>query len=87
MDKRINILFDHLNNQDLLSEGTIAMLVEISRAVQGKEWDRAQAVFGDLQREKSEEGGVWIVSPAAFSFSSSSLLFFMCYLLTNSLFV
>ena len=63
MDKRINILFDHLNNEDLLSDETVQQMVEISRCVQGKEWDRASGLFGEMQGAKMErEGGVWMVS-------------------------
>ena len=63
MEKRINILFDHLNNEDLLSEDTVSQMVEISHAVQNREWDRAQALFNQMQAEKLEsEGTLWMVS-------------------------
>lgn len=63
MDKRINILFDHLNNDDLLSPGTVQQMVEISEMVRNKNWNGAQALFTEMQRAKGEsEGGVWMVS-------------------------
>jgi protein transport protein SEC31 len=63
MEKRINILFDHLNNEDLLREDTVQQMVEISKAVQGREWDRADALFQQMQGQKGEsEGGLWMVS-------------------------
>ncbi|KAK6439048.1 protein transport protein S31 [Oleoguttula sp. CCFEE 5521] len=57
MEKRINILFDHLNNGDLLSEGSVAKVVEISRAIASREWERAQGLLGEVP---VEEGGVWV---------------------------
>lgn len=66
MEKRLNILFDHLNNEDLLGESTVQEVIEISRAVQSKEWDRALALFNELQTAKlATEGGNWMVSSSA----------------------
>lgn len=63
MDKRINILFDHLNNEELLKPDTVQQMVEISQAVAGKEWDRAQALFTEMQSAKLDtEGTLWMVS-------------------------
>ena len=63
MEKRLNILFDHLNNEDLLGEGTIAEMVEISRSVAAKDWDKAQGLFNEMQTAKLEtEGTHWMVS-------------------------
>ena len=65
MDKRINILFDHLNNEELLKPDTVDQMVEISRAVAGKEWDRAQSLFTEMQSAKLDtEGTLWMVSPS-----------------------
>jgi protein transport protein SEC31 len=67
MDKRINILFDHLNNEELLKPDTVDQMVEISRAVAGKEWDRAQALFTEMQSAKLDtEGTLWMVSGTPF---------------------
>lgn len=64
MDKRINILFDHLNNDDLLQPDTIQQMVQISQHIQAKEWDQAQALFTEMQSAKLEaEGTHWMVSP------------------------
>ena len=63
MEKRINILFDHLNNEDLLSESTVQEMVEISKCVQSREWDRALGLFNEMQTGKLEtEGTNWMVS-------------------------
>lgn len=63
MDKRINILFDHLNNEDLLKPDTVQQMVEISQAVANKDWDRAHALFTEMQSAKLDtEGTLWMVS-------------------------
>ncbi|KAK5105673.1 hypothetical protein LTR62_002498 [Meristemomyces frigidus] len=62
MDKRINILFDHLNNEELLSEGTVRQMVGICEMVRAGDWEGAGREFGVMQTEKGErEGGVWMV--------------------------
>lgn len=68
MEKRINILFDHLNNEDLLSEETIGQMVEISRKIEGREWDVAMGLFTEMQTAKLESEGMhWMVSLPVFS--------------------
>ncbi len=63
MEKRLNILFDHLNNEDLLSEGTVQEMVGISQAISSKDWERASSLFGEMQSAKlATEGGNWMVS-------------------------
>lgn len=63
MDKRINILFDHLNNDDLLKPDTVQTMIQISECVRDKQWEQAQQMFTEMQMTKGEnEGGVWMVS-------------------------
>lgn len=63
MDKRINILFDHLNNEDLLQPDTVQQMVQISQFVAEKQWDQAQATFTEMQSAKLDtEGTHWMVS-------------------------
>jgi protein transport protein SEC31 len=63
MEKRIHILFDHLNNEDLLQPDTVQQMVEISQHVQRKEWDQAQSLFVTMQNAKLDtEGTHWMVS-------------------------
>lgn len=63
MEKRINILFDHLNNEELLKPDTVGEMGEISGAVASKDWDRAQALFTAMQSAKLDtEGTLWMVS-------------------------
>lgn len=73
MEKRINILYDHLNNEDLLKEDTVQQMVGIAQCVQGKDFDRALSLFGEMQAAKQEgEGGVWMVSTHACEPSENS---------------
>lgn len=63
MEKRINILFDHLNNDDLLRPDTVEQMGEIARSIRAKEWDRAQGLFNEMSAGKLEtEGTHWMVS-------------------------
>jgi protein transport protein SEC31 len=59
--KRLNILFDHLNNEDLLKPDTIERLSALAQALQAKDYDSAARMQVDIQREKLEECGNWMV--------------------------
>ncbi|KAK3669577.1 protein transport protein S31 [Recurvomyces mirabilis] len=62
MDKRINILFDHLNNEDLLTQGTVEKMVGICEKAGSGEWEEAGGLLASLQQGLGEgEGGVWVV--------------------------
>ena len=60
--KRLNILFDHLNNEELVKPDTIQRLSELAEALQGKNFDAASKMQVDIQREKTEECGNWMAS-------------------------
>ncbi|KAK5136841.1 hypothetical protein LTR08_001763 [Meristemomyces frigidus] len=62
IEKRINILFDHLNNDDLLQPDTVQQMVAISECVRDKQWERAQVLFLEMQGggKVESEGGVWM---------------------------
>ncbi|KAI5195665.1 hypothetical protein E4T39_08108 [Aureobasidium subglaciale] len=61
-EKRLNILFDHLNNETLVKPDTIAMLVEIAQALQARDFDRATAILTEMMKVKLEtEGAHWMV--------------------------
>ena len=63
MEKRLNLLFDHLNNEDLLKPDTVQQMVDISYSVQGREMDRAAELVTEMIKTKLEtEGGNWMVS-------------------------
>jgi protein transport protein SEC31 len=60
-EKRLNILFDHLNNEDLLKEDTIEEMNELARFLQARNYDQATALFTDLMTNKTDEGSNWMV--------------------------
>lgn len=62
--KRLNILFDHLNNEELVKPDTIERLNELSEALLSKNYEVAAKLQVDIQREKTEECGNWMVSHA-----------------------
>jgi len=59
--KRLDILFDHLNNDDLLKPDTLHQLVELSRAVESRDYTHASEIQMDVQVNKVEECGQWMV--------------------------
>ncbi|KAF2636434.1 WD40 repeat-like protein [Massarina eburnea CBS 473.64] len=60
-EKRLNILFDHLNNEDLLKPDTIQEMNELAAHLQGRQYDQAIAVFSDMMKNKTDEGSNWMV--------------------------
>jgi protein transport protein SEC31 len=60
--KRLNILFDHLNNEELVKPDTIQRLNELADALQSKNYDAASRLQVDIQRERTDECGNWMVS-------------------------
>lgn len=61
-DRRLNILFDHLNNEDLLKPNTVADMVELSRAIQARDYETARAIHVDILTNRTDECGNWMVS-------------------------
>lgn len=64
-EKRLNILFDHLNNEDLLKPDTIEELNKLASNIQTRQYDEAVAIFSDLMTNKTDEGSNWMVSNTA----------------------
>lgn len=60
--KRLNLLFDHLNNEELVKPATIEQLVQLAEAIDGKNYDLASQIQVDVQKNKTEECGNWMVS-------------------------
>ncbi|KAH7392769.1 hypothetical protein BKA66DRAFT_439478 [Pyrenochaeta sp. MPI-SDFR-AT-0127] len=60
-EKRLNILFDHLNNEDLLKPDTILQMNELASNIQARQYDEAVAIFSDLMTNKTDEGSNWMV--------------------------
>lgn len=59
--KRLNLLFDHLNNEELIKPETIAELTELAEALAAREYDAAMRAQVKIHREKPEECGNWMV--------------------------
>ncbi len=61
-EKRLNILFDHLNNKDLLKDDTVESMQILAKAIQDKNYEQAQAIHIELMKNKTDECGNWMVS-------------------------
>ncbi|CAK7203229.1 protein transport protein S31 [Sporothrix eucalyptigena] len=59
--KRLNLLFDHLNNAELVKDDTIQQLHELAVALESKAYDSAQKLQVEIHRDKPEECGNWMV--------------------------
>ncbi|RDL40368.1 uncharacterized protein BP5553_00347 [Venustampulla echinocandica] len=59
--KRLNILFDHLNNEELVKPDTVERLDELAQSLAAKNYDVASRLQVDIQREKTDECGNWMV--------------------------
>lgn len=60
-EKRLDLLYDHLNNEELLSEETVAQVRKLAEAVERRDWSLAAEVQVEVQVGKSEECGNWMV--------------------------
>lgn len=60
-EKRLNILFDHLNNEDLLKPDTIEEMKELAFQLHAQNYDEAIALFTDVMTNKTDEGSNWMV--------------------------
>ncbi|RVX75872.1 hypothetical protein B0A52_00229 [Exophiala mesophila] len=60
-EKRLDILFDHLNNEDLLKPDTVGQILELSMALQNRDFQRASEIQMDVHTNKVEECGNWMV--------------------------
>lgn len=60
-EKRLNILFDHLNNETLLRLDTVESMVELAQALSVRDYDNAQAIQLELHTNKVDECGQWMV--------------------------
>jgi len=59
-EKRLNILFEHLNNQELLKPDTVNQMVELSQALQARDYEQAQGIHLDILTNKTDECGQWM---------------------------
>lgn len=62
-EKRLNILFDQLNEGDVLNPETLRDLGDISNKMRGRDWESAAQVLTTLMQGGTEPNGtVWLVS-------------------------
>ena len=59
-EKRLNILFEHLNNQELLKPDTITQMTDLSQALQARNYEQAQTIHLDILTNKTDECGQWM---------------------------
>ncbi|CAO1604525.1 protein transport protein S31 [Xanthoria calcicola] len=60
-EKRLNILFDHLNNEELLKDDTVDSMIELSQALQARDYEQAQSIHLELLTHKTDQCGQWMV--------------------------
>ncbi|KAE8393631.1 hypothetical protein BDV23DRAFT_32988 [Aspergillus alliaceus] len=60
-ERRLSILFDHLNNEDLLKPNTVSDMADLARAIQARDYDTARAIHVDILTNRTEECGNWMV--------------------------
>ncbi|GAB0134235.1 protein transport protein S31 [Epichloe bromicola] len=59
--ERLGLLFDHLNNEELVQPATIDQLTQLANAIQIKDYASAQRLRVEIQTDKTEECGNWMV--------------------------
>lgn len=60
-EKRLEILYDHLNNEDLLKPDTVAQIAGLASALENRQFDRASEIQLDVHQHKVDECGNWII--------------------------
>jgi hypothetical protein len=60
-EKRLNILFDHLNNEDLLKPDTVEQMQRLAGAIKARQHDVATGILTEIMTSKTDEGSNWMV--------------------------
>ncbi|OGE51451.1 hypothetical protein PENARI_c013G03086 [Penicillium arizonense] len=60
-ERRLNILFDHLNNEDLLKPNTIEDMKNLAGAIQARDYAAAQSIQVAIITNRNDECGNWMV--------------------------
>lgn len=60
-EKRLNILFDHLNNEALLKQDTVAMMVDLAKELHARNYEAAQSIHVEILTNKNDQCGDWMV--------------------------
>lgn len=65
-EKRLNILFDQLNEGEILRQDTVQELRSIAENIRGKNFDAGKSNVASLMQSGSESNGTaWLVSTSA----------------------
>ncbi|KUI67538.1 Protein transport protein SEC31 [Cytospora mali] len=59
--KRLGLLFDHLNNEELVKPETVAQLAQLAEALEARDYGEAHRIQTDIHASKPEECGNWMV--------------------------
>ncbi|AWU75522.1 uncharacterized protein C5L36_0B07710 [Pichia kudriavzevii] len=60
-EKRLNILFQHLQSRTLVTEPTVEKLLTLANALQDRDFSAAKSVKDDISNNHSGETGDWMV--------------------------
>ncbi|KAL3474970.1 hypothetical protein BJX99DRAFT_230668 [Aspergillus californicus] len=60
-ERRLNYLFDHLNNEDLLRPNTIQDMVQLAHAIQARDYETARTIHVEIMTNRNDECGNWMV--------------------------
>lgn len=60
-EKRLNILFNHLKQGDLLTTATVQKLIELSVSLRDGDYDKALALREEISTNNENECGSWMV--------------------------
>ncbi|RAL17804.1 putative protein transport protein (SEC31) [Aspergillus homomorphus CBS 101889] len=60
-ERRLNLLFDHLNNEDLLKPNTVADMVQLAHAIQARDYETARSIHVNIMTNRTDECGNWMV--------------------------
>lgn len=59
-DKRLKILYGHMERQDLLTQPTVDKLKKIVECLKNKQYTEAMEIHVDIATNNSQEGGNWL---------------------------
>lgn len=59
--KRLGLLFDHINNEELVKPDTITQLSQLAQALEARDYAEAHRIQTDIHASKPEECGNWMV--------------------------
>jgi protein transport protein SEC31 len=65
-ERRLSILFDHLNNEDLLKPNTVEDMANLARAIQNRDYATATSIHLEVMTNRTDECGNWMVSQSHF---------------------